>query len=611
MKGLFTTLCLALAHFCQLTEAKSGSWSGTNNYFLQGMSDSAQDAYIQTLSSYDTKVVRLWVNQASKGCQKGSQIVRDIPQLETTIGQYNKVTLDEIDKLLVKLSDKNIKAIISPHDANSLIGDYRKDAYWARWGSGYFYEKQDAFDAYDARLSYILNYKGTYSGKVWKNWPTAIFSFNLQNEPMTPGPSNCKNGDPSGWACGRATFMRNAGLDSHILISTGGLGGDFSHGCTFLPAVTQCKAIDAISVHRYASVPGMWSANLPNWLNQANGKKVYLEKWGVDSQQYDQKSVFVSEVNDMNSAGLPNMYWQLLPPSSGGCSYNPKNDAGDPFGIYTNSGVNLAGPINGATSSGAAQDWTGSLDVIRLPAAPRTIYLDATGIAKDDLIDLHLFIPSNRTLCTVNVRKLGDAAFSVVGNSETSLRVLLESTNIPKVGFDIRDISRILFHRFKVSLGRVHDIQLLELASRNDGQQKKFLSGLTSCIEQAISNEDPGKFRWHNPDDAKDLRFYQEFGHAPYWIMKRVEIFPVLWEVYNTKLSKPKNAVWLHLAKQESEQRIHDAMKKRRKARTEKQSWGPEVFWDDQQKQIAKDVWKEGIMLNELMGDVEISQDDE
>ncbi|KAM0080939.1 hypothetical protein ACKRZS_006901 [Fusarium odoratissimum] len=361
MKGLFTTLCLALAHFCQLTEAKSGSWSGTNNYFLQGMSDSAQDAYIQTLSSYDTKVVRLWVNQASKGCQKGSQIVRDIPQLETTIGQYNKVTLDEIDKLLVKLSDKNIKAIISPHDANSLIGDYRKDAYWARWGSGYFYEKQDAFDAYDARLSYILNYKGTYSGKVWKNWPTAIFSFNLQNEPMTPGPSNCKNGDPSGWACGRATFMRNAGLDSHILISTGGLGGDFSHGCTFLPAVTQCKAIDAISVHRYASVPGMWSANLPNWLNQANGKKVYLEEWGVDSQQYDQKSVFVSEVNDMNSAGLPNMYWQLLPPSSGGCSYNPKNDAGDPFGIYTNSGVNLAGPINGATSSGAAQDWTGSL----------------------------------------------------------------------------------------------------------------------------------------------------------------------------------------------------------------------------------------------------------
>ncbi|KAK2669516.1 Ribonuclease H superfamily [Fusarium oxysporum f. sp. vasinfectum] len=148
-------------------------------------------------------------------------------------------------------------------------------------------------------------------------------------------------------------------------------------------------------------------------------------------------------------------------------------------------------------------------DVNGLHATPRTIYLDATGIAKDELINLHLFIPSNGILYTVNVRKLGDAAFSAVGNSEISLRVLLESTKIPEVGFDIRDISRILFHRFKMSLGGVHDIQLLELASRKDGQQKKFLSGLTSCIEQDISNEDPGKIRWHNPDDAKDLRFYQ------------------------------------------------------------------------------------------------------
>ncbi|KAF4446656.1 hypothetical protein F53441_9697 [Fusarium austroafricanum] len=56
-----------------------------------------------------------------------------------------------------------------------------RDAYWAKWGAGDFYQKQDAFDAYDARLSYILNYKGATSGKVWKNWPQAIFSFNLQN----------------------------------------------------------------------------------------------------------------------------------------------------------------------------------------------------------------------------------------------------------------------------------------------------------------------------------------------------------------------------------------------------------------------------------------------
>lgn len=60
------------------------------------------------------------------------------------------------------------------------INKYVRDCYWQKWGAGYFYEQDDAFKAYDARLSYILNYKGATSGKVWKNWPEAIFSFNLQ-----------------------------------------------------------------------------------------------------------------------------------------------------------------------------------------------------------------------------------------------------------------------------------------------------------------------------------------------------------------------------------------------------------------------------------------------
>ncbi|CVL03694.1 uncharacterized protein FPRN_11878 [Fusarium proliferatum] len=249
-------------------------------------------------------------------------------------------------------------------------------------------------------------------------------------------------------------------------------------------------------------------------------------------------------------------------------------------------------------------------DLNELRAKPTPIYLDAMGIAKDELIDLHLFVPSNRTLYTVNVRKLGDVAFSAVGNCDMSLGVLLETTNIPKVGFDVRDISRVLFHQFNVSLAEVHDIQLMELASRKDGQQKKYLSGLARCIDQDVSNGDPDKVRWLNPANAKDLRFYQKFGHAPYWIMKRVEIFPSLFDVYNTKLSRLDSACWLRLAEQESEQRVHDAKRKSKK-RTEKKSWGPEVFWDDQQKQTAKDAWKESIMLNALMGDIDISNDNQ
>lgn len=125
MRGLLTSAYVTLAAYANCVQA-SGSWAGTNLYYLQGLSDSDQDAYINKLSSYNTKVVRLWLNGQSKGCQKGSNIVQDIPQLETTLGQYNDVTLDAVDKVLVKLVAKNIKAVISPHDANSLIGDYRK-----------------------------------------------------------------------------------------------------------------------------------------------------------------------------------------------------------------------------------------------------------------------------------------------------------------------------------------------------------------------------------------------------------------------------------------------------------------------------------------------------
>ena len=179
---------------------------------------------------------------------------------------------------------------------------------------------------------------------------------------MTPSGSNCKNGDPNGWACGRAKHLRSElGADNKILISTGGLGGDISHECTFLPAVTECDAVDAIAVHRYASVPGSWGGSLSGWLNQANGKLVYLEEWGIDASANDQMSAFPSEVGDMNSAGLPQLYWQILPPAVSDCPYDPSQDSGDKFGIFYDSGVDLAGPINDATQANAAQDWTGSV----------------------------------------------------------------------------------------------------------------------------------------------------------------------------------------------------------------------------------------------------------
>lgn len=109
-------------------QSGSKSFMGSNLYFLPGMSDQDQDTYINDLAQYGAKVVRVWVNQQAGGghCEKGSKLSVSVPPLETTLGKFNNQTLDAVDKVVDKLSKKGIKAIISPHDANSLLGDYRK-----------------------------------------------------------------------------------------------------------------------------------------------------------------------------------------------------------------------------------------------------------------------------------------------------------------------------------------------------------------------------------------------------------------------------------------------------------------------------------------------------
>jgi mannan endo-1,4-beta-mannosidase len=121
--GTFAFLALSLLSARTLAAT---SWMGANLYYLQGLSDSDQDAYIDAMSQDGAKVVRVWLNSQTEGsCQKGSLIAETVPDLETTIGEYNNATLDAVDKVILKLSNKGIKALLSPHDANSLLGDYR------------------------------------------------------------------------------------------------------------------------------------------------------------------------------------------------------------------------------------------------------------------------------------------------------------------------------------------------------------------------------------------------------------------------------------------------------------------------------------------------------
>ncbi|KAH7190145.1 hypothetical protein DER44DRAFT_844821 [Fusarium oxysporum] len=245
-------------------------------------------------------------------------------------------------------------------------------------------------------------------------------------------------------------------------------------------------------------------------------------------------------------------------------------------------------------------------DLDGLPNKPPSIYLDTSVVGQDQLAGLQVLVLPTNTLYFINLKRLGTSAVSTLGDNDASLCSILESKTINKVGFDIRHVSRLLVHQLNVSLDGMWDIQLLELASRDDGQSKKFLAGFTKCIEQ-LPSSNSAKARWLKPDDSTNLHFFNSLGHVPRQSMKRVEMFPSLWSVYRRRLGTPNNMVWLHFARQESQQRAQDS--KDGIGRHERQDLGPEIWWDYELRQAAIDAWNDFILDDVVFGDFKLNED--
>ncbi|RYP69607.1 hypothetical protein DL770_008213 [Monosporascus sp. CRB-9-2] len=174
------------------------SWTGANLDHLQGLSDAKQDAYIEHMASAGAKVIRVWDKHARRQFPKGRQSPRQRASLRDDHAPVKLETLDALDEVIDKVARAGMKAIISPKipppclvsiksesqarappSLTALIYEHR-DVYYEKWGYDYSYELEEAFDAYVARLSAMLNYSGKYSNKAWKGWNDGILSFNLQ-----------------------------------------------------------------------------------------------------------------------------------------------------------------------------------------------------------------------------------------------------------------------------------------------------------------------------------------------------------------------------------------------------------------------------------------------
>jgi mannan endo-1,4-beta-mannosidase len=204
-----------------------------------------------------------------------------------------------------------MKAIISPHNANSLTGDVACDAYCQKYTNATtFYSSLEAKADYDNRLKTILNYQSLNFGRSWKDLDQVIMAFDLQNEPLIKQLDKLQGNDPDDWLCGRAGVLRNTLGTSNIKVATGGVGG--SHYCcdhefNTLEKALQCDAIDVISIHGYMSKASDWAYYITGDREvltpaRAAGKNIMIEEWGVSTNFVD---TFNTQVQVFNNAGIP------------------------------------------------------------------------------------------------------------------------------------------------------------------------------------------------------------------------------------------------------------------------------------------------------------------
>lgn len=349
-------------------ENGSSSWAGSNLYFLHGLNAGTQSAYIETLAGWGVKVFRLWVTGLQGGCIKGSLDVAAVPDLESTVGVYDTTVLDQLDATLSRLHANGIKAIISPHDAGQVNGANGCDAYCRKYANQTnFYTSAAAVADYDARLSVILNYESPAFGKKWSQLDEVILAFDVQNEPMIDAVQLLEGNDPDDWLCGRAGVLEGLiGDDSRVQVATGGIGG--SHYCcdhqfNDLDKALRCEAFDIVSVHGYMSKATDWAyfitgdaSILEKTEAAGTGHKVMIEEWGVAASSEDG---FDEQVDVFNNAGVPWLYWQVVPGKDQSQDGAPASCGYDGFEIGLNSPKgDVAAAVDAAGSTAAWQDWS-------------------------------------------------------------------------------------------------------------------------------------------------------------------------------------------------------------------------------------------------------------
>jgi exonuclease 3'-5' domain-containing protein 1 len=142
-----------------------------------------------------------------------------------------------------------------------------------------------------------------------------------------------------------------------------------------------------------------------------------------------------------------------------------------------------------------------------------SLYIDLEGnnLSRYGTLSLiTVLVEPQHTTHLVDVTSLGNDAFTVAGSDGRTLKSILESQEIVKVFFDIRNDSDALFGIYDIRVEGIEDLQLMELASRSFS--RRTVNGLAKCIERDAQITATEKIQWKKTKDLGRKLFAPELG---------------------------------------------------------------------------------------------------
>ena len=227
------------------------------------------------------------------------------------------------------------------------------------------------------------------------------------------------------------------------------------------------------------------------------------------------------------------------------------------------------------------------IDVIRdLPTNVASLYVDLEGIRLSragSISLLVIFVAPKNHVYFIDVHKLRDAAFTTTSADSTTLKTILESPNVPKVFFDVRNDSDALHHHFGIRLKGIEDVQLMENAARPAGG-RRFVNGLERCIDRDAPLSLAEKRDWKAAKERGLELFhpskggsYEVFNARPIgtdielYCVNDVRFLPQLRVLYLGRLDDG----WKQKVAQETEKRVQESQSLAYQPQSENKKFGP------------------------------------